>query len=72
MPTVEILQQMLDAFNRLDLDAVMAFFAEDAVLESPGGVEPWGTRYVGKAAVREGWRAGSRGFPMSTTRRTDI
>ena len=33
--TVETLKAVLDAFNRHDLDAIMAHFAEDAVFESP-------------------------------------
>jgi ketosteroid isomerase-like protein len=63
MPTVETLQQVLDAFNRHDLDAIMAVFAEDAVLETPRGSDPGGTRYVGKAAVREGLAGRFAGIP---------
>lgn len=63
MPTVETLKQVLDAFNRHDLDAIMAYFAEDAVLETPRGQDPWGTRYVGKAAVREGLAGRFSGIP---------
>ncbi len=63
MPSVELLQQVLDAFNRHDLDAIMAAFSEDAILESPRGAEPWGTRYVGKAAVREGLASRFAGIP---------
>jgi ketosteroid isomerase-like protein len=55
--TVEMLQEVLDAFNRHDLDAIMAHFAEDAVFASPRGPDPWGTRFAGKAAVREGLAA---------------
>jgi ketosteroid isomerase-like protein len=63
MPSVELLQQVLDAFNRHDLDAIMAVFSEDAVLEAPRGTDPWGTRYVGKAAVREGLAGRFAGIP---------
>ena len=52
--TVETLRQLVAAFNRHDLDAVMSFFADDCVLEMPRGPEPWGQRYVGKAEVRNG------------------
>lgn len=52
--TVTTLEQVLEAFNRHDLDAIMSHFADDAVFEAPRGTDPWGTRYVGKAAVREG------------------
>jgi ketosteroid isomerase-like protein len=61
--TVETLQQVLDAFNRHDLDAIMLCFAEDAVLEAPRGPDPEGTRYVGKAAVREGLAGRFAGIP---------
>jgi ketosteroid isomerase-like protein len=63
MPTVDVLQQVLDAFNRHDLDAIMAYFVEDAVLEMPRGPEPWGTRCTGKAAVREGLAQRFAGIP---------
>jgi len=61
--TVATMEQVLDAFNRHDLDAIMAFFAEDATLDMPRGTEPWGTRLVGKAAVREGLAARFAGIP---------
>ena len=32
---VETLRQVLDGFNRHDLDAIMSHFAEDCVFESP-------------------------------------
>jgi ketosteroid isomerase-like protein len=60
---VETLERVLAAFNRHDLDAIMACFAEDAVLQSPRGPNSWGTRYVGKAAVREGLAARFSGIP---------
>jgi steroid delta-isomerase-like uncharacterized protein len=62
-PSVEVLQQILDAFNRHDLDAIMEFFAEDAVFESPRGSEPWGRRFLGKDRVREGLAARFKGIP---------
>ena len=61
--TVETMEQVLDAFNRHDLDAIMAFFAEDATFDSPRGPDPWGTRHVGKARVREGLAARFTGIP---------
>ena len=63
MPSVETLKQIADAFNRHDLDAIMSFFAEDAVFETPRGSEPWGRRFVGKDAVREGLAARFSGIP---------
>lgn len=60
---VATLEAVLEAFNRHDLDAIMSFFAEDAVLETPRGPDPWGRRFVGKAAVREGLAARFAGIP---------
>lgn len=61
--TVAMLERMLAAFNAHDLDAIMQFFAEDCQLFMPRGKEPWGTRYVGKAAVREGLGTRFAGLP---------
>lgn len=52
--TTATLKAFLAAFNAHDLDAIMGFFADDCQLLMPRGTEPWGTRYVGKPAVREG------------------
>lgn len=43
----ELVTRFCDAFNRDDLDAVMGYFAEDAVYETFDGV-----RSQGKAAIR--------------------
>lgn len=61
--TIETLKAVLDAFNRHDLDAIMAHFAEDAVFESPRGSDSWGTRFEGRAAVREGLARRFAGIP---------
>lgn len=61
--SVETLRNILDAFNRHDLDDIMAAFADDAVFESPRGPHPWGTRFVGKKAVREGLAMRFSGIP---------
>ena len=50
------LEKLAELFNDHDLDSIMEFFAEDCSLDMPRGSAPWGTRYVGKAAVREGLR----------------
>jgi steroid delta-isomerase-like uncharacterized protein len=59
----DALEQVLDAFNRHDIDAIMAHFAEDCVFESPRGPDPWGTRFVGREAVRRGLAARFEGIP---------
>ena len=61
--TVDVLRQFLDAFNRHDLDAIMDFFADECVLETPRGPDPWGRRYVGRAEVREGLAGRFAGIP---------
>ena len=58
-----VLERMTAAFNRHDLDAIMALFTDECVFESPRGAEPWGTRFVGRAQVREGLAARFRGIP---------
>ena len=58
-----MLEGMLDAFNRHDLDAIMSFFADDCVFESPRGPDPWGRRFAGGEDIREGLGACFRGIP---------
>jgi ketosteroid isomerase-like protein len=60
---LNVLQSLFDAFNAHDLDRIMSHFADDAVLEMPRGPDPWGMRYEGKAAVREGLAGRFRGLP---------
>ena len=60
---VELLRRVTDAFNRHDLDAIMSAFSEDCVFESPRGPDPWGTRFVGSAAVRGGLALRFDGIP---------
>jgi ketosteroid isomerase-like protein len=60
---LDVLERMADAFNRHDLDAIMSLFADDCVFESPRGSDPWGTRFVGRAEVREGLAARFQGIP---------
>ncbi len=63
MLTVETLRQVLEAFNRHDLDGIMSYFADDCELEMPRGSQPWGTRYTGKAEVRAGLSTRFEGLP---------
>ncbi|HWL99442.1 MAG TPA: nuclear transport factor 2 family protein [Nocardioidaceae bacterium] len=59
----EVLKRLVAAFNAHDLDAIMGFFADDCVLETPRGAHPWGTRFEGPAAVREGLAQRFAGLP---------
>ncbi len=60
--SVEVLRQVLDGFNRHDLDAIMSHFAEDCVFESPRGPDRWGRRFAGKDEVRRGLAARFEGI----------
>ena len=62
-PTIEMLEQVLDAFNAHDLDARMRFFVDDCVLEMPRGPHPWGLRFEGRDRVREGLATRFAGIP---------
>ena len=63
MPTIETLRGIAAAFNAHDVDAILAFFAEDSVMQMPRGAHPWGTRYTGKAEIRTGLQARFAGLP---------
>ena len=57
------LLDLCEAFNAHDLDRIMAFFADDCVLEMPRGPDPWGTRLEGRQAVRNGLASRFEGLP---------
>ncbi len=61
--TVETLKQILEAFNRHDLDAIMNFFSDDCSFDFPKGKEPWGQRFIGKDQVREALAGRFKGIP---------
>lgn len=54
---------LCEAFNAHDLDGIMAFSADDCVLEMPRGAEPWGTRCKGKRSVRDALATRFEGLP---------
>ena len=51
---LEVIQRFHDAFNRHDVDAVMAAMTDDCVFENTYP-PPDGERYAGQAAVRRFW-----------------
>lgn len=61
--TADTLKQILEAFNRHDLDAIMEYFSEDCSFDFPRGPDPWGQRFTGKAQVREGLASRFKGIP---------
>lgn len=61
--TAETLKEVLEAFNRHDLDAIMEYFSEDCSFDFPRGPEPYGQRFIGKAQVREALAGRFKGIP---------
>ncbi len=60
---VATMRQFLAAFNRHDVDAIMAFFTDDCIFDMPRGSEPGGRRLIGRDAVREGIANRFAGLP---------
>ena len=61
--TTDKMKQVLDAFNRHDLDAIMENFSEDCSFDFPKGPFPFGQRFTGKAEVRKGLESRFKGIP---------
>jgi ketosteroid isomerase-like protein len=61
--TEDTLKEILEAFNRHDLDGIMSYFADDCTFDLPRGPAPWGARFVGKDQVREGLASRFAGIP---------
>lgn len=57
------LKRLVEAFNAHDLDQIMEFFTDDCVMDMPRGPDPWGTRYSGPEAVRNGLAQRFQGIP---------
>jgi steroid delta-isomerase-like uncharacterized protein len=57
LPGEEILQRLVVALNRRDLDTALSFFADDCVFETPRGRRPWGRRLHGIENVRNAFDA---------------
>lgn len=70
--SVQDLKRLLEAFNMHDRDAIMQFFTEDSVFDMPHSPDPYGRRYIGKAAVREGLATRLACCPTFITGRTAI
>jgi steroid delta-isomerase-like uncharacterized protein len=61
--TTEDLQAFADAWNRHDIEALMAFMTTDCVFESSAGADACGARYEGRDAVRAGFSEVWKTFP---------
>ncbi len=57
-PEEQLIERYFDAFNRHDIEAVMACFHDQAVLVGPNG-----KRLVGRAAVRRSYETEFATFP---------
>lgn len=60
---IDFLVSFCDAFNRHDLDALMAHLTEDCVFDASAGSEQQGQRHVGRAAVRAAFAQTFTNFP---------
>ncbi len=60
---LDILRKIASAFDRHDLDAIMAHFTDEAVFETPRGPDPWGRRVAGKEGVRAAFADRFAGIP---------
>jgi len=50
--TMELLNEVIAAFNDHDADAVAGYFAQDGVMLSPAGKEPVGTTLKGPEVIK--------------------
>ncbi|MCB1905729.1 MAG: nuclear transport factor 2 family protein [Rhodocyclaceae bacterium] len=62
-PNVEFLQAFSDAWNRHDIDALMDFMADDCSFHAIAGPDLLGRSFVGREAVREGFKLAWQTFP---------
>ena len=61
--TVETLAAFSEAWNRHDVDALMAFMSDDCVFQTAAGPDACGARHDGRAAVREAFAAVWKSIP---------
>ena len=61
--TLALVQGFEAAFNRHDVDAVMAAMTDDCVFEIVAPAERGGRRWEGQAAVRTAWTGLEEAFP---------
>ena len=63
MSEAKLLQDLFDAFNRHDLEGVLACMTEDCVFEGAAGPEAYGARFVGHDAVGAAFEGVWKAFP---------
>jgi hypothetical protein len=60
---LRVVQEVTAAFDRHDLDAIMAHFTDDCIFETPRGPEVYGRRWVGTEEVRAAFADRFAGIP---------
>jgi ketosteroid isomerase-like protein len=60
---IGMLDLFAQAWNRHDIESLMAAMHQDCIFESAAGAEVFGTRHVGHAAVRRAFSATFEQFP---------
>jgi uncharacterized protein (TIGR02246 family) len=68
---VAVVRQFNDAFNRHDVDGIMALMTDDCVFENTRPA-PDGTRYEGREAVRAFWQQFFTNSPQARFEFTDL
>ena len=63
MSDAKLLQELFNAFNRHDLEGVLACMTEDCVFEGAAGPEAFGARFVGHDAVGAAFEGVWKTFP---------
>ena len=69
--TLEAVQRFNEAFNRHDVEAVMAAMTEDCIFENTNPA-PDGTRYLGQAEVRTFWESFFQNSPDALFEAEDL
>ncbi|MCO5176229.1 MAG: nuclear transport factor 2 family protein [Thermomicrobiales bacterium] len=69
--TLATIERFNEAFNRHDVDAVMALFTDDCIFENTSPT-PDGERYVGQDAVRAFWEQFFASSPQAHFTAEDI
>jgi ketosteroid isomerase-like protein len=69
--TLTTIERFNEAFNRHDVDAVMALMTDDVVFENTSPA-PDGERYEGQAAVRDFWQQFFASSPRAHFEAEDI
>lgn len=61
--TVATLAAFSAAWNRHDIEALMSFMTDDCIFQTAAGPEVYGSRHVGKAAVKTAFESAWINFP---------